>query len=109
MSDAIDVEFIKLEEYCFRKIVSNSNEESNKLKELLDENKADHWFGLTPWLHLYHCALEEDALLAHRDVHKWKNRKGISARDLAVRLKTFAEICANVHNNLSFKRKSNAY
>ena len=39
--DIIDIKFIKLKEYCFRKITSDSNKESNKLKELLKENKVD--------------------------------------------------------------------
>ena len=48
-------------------------------------------------------------LQVHRSVHNLENREGIDARNSECRPKTFAEICANKHNDPSFKPKSNAY
>ena len=46
--------------------------------------------------------LEEDALRACKDAHKWADREVIDGRNSASRKKTFFELCANKNNDTGF-------
>ena len=109
VTNLLDIEFLLKEEGMFSNITKESNDERDKIEKLISDNKNDSWYGLEPWLRLYHCMLEEEVLEACKNIHKWADREGTDGRNSIARRQTFFELCSNKFNDPQYKPYSLMY
>ena len=70
MTNYLDMEFLLKKEGIFSNITKESNNERDKIEQLISENKNDSWYRIEHWLRLYHCILEEEVLEAYKNICK---------------------------------------
>ena len=103
-----DVKYLLLQEKILRKILTDAEIERNQLSEL-HESVNTSWAGPEPWLHLYHCIIEEDVQEAFLNRNEWGDRQAIDARNSTSRADTFEEICCQKFNDHNFSPDTFTY